>query len=107
MSTRHAWRRALQHITFRDSSSEHYLAPAAKFALQIRPEFFEDVGRHVDSDLHAELPGGIACDDGAAAHFVDDTLAELIADRPDASAYRVVPGVTETRLDTRFLGESA
>jgi peptidase E len=53
------------------------------------------------------LPGGIACDDGAAAHFTDDTLAELIADRPNASAYRVSRqgdgGITETRLETRYL----
>src|ERR1017187_6240552 len=52
------------------------------------------------------LPGGIACDDGAAAHFTDETLTELIADRPGASAYRVDPGITETRLGTRFLGDS-
>jgi peptidase E len=57
------------------------------------------------------LPSGIACDDGAAAHFTDDTLTELIADRPGSSAYRVTtgandPGITETRLDTRYLGES-
>ena len=55
------------------------------------------------------LPGGIACDDGAAAHFTDDTLTELIADRPTASACRVrrsaVSGVVETPLETRFLGE--
>jgi peptidase E len=50
------------------------------------------------------LAGGIACDDGAAAHFIDDTLTELIADRPGASAYRVEPGITETKLKTRFLG---
>jgi peptidase E len=54
------------------------------------------------------LPGGLACDDGAAAHFTDDTLAELIADRPGASAYRVTPGAsggsTEEPLQTRFLG---
>jgi peptidase E len=53
------------------------------------------------------LPGGIACDDGAAAHIIDDTLAELIADRPNASAYRVSRqgdgGITETRLETRYL----
>ncbi len=35
------------------------------------------------------LPGGIACDDGAAVHFTDDTLTELIADRPTSVAYRV------------------
>src|SRR6266568_2489327 len=50
------------------------------------------------------LPAGIACDDGAAAHFTDDTLTELIADRPGAGAYRVEPGIAETRLETRFLG---
>ena len=49
------------------------------------------------------LPGGIACDDGAAAHFVDDRLAELLADRPGAGAYRVEPGSNEARLDTRVL----
>jgi peptidase E len=57
------------------------------------------------------LSGGIACDDGAAAHFTDDTLTELIADRPTAGAYRVQgsPGaaVVETPLETRFLGEPA
>jgi peptidase E len=57
------------------------------------------------------LPGGIACDDGAAAHFTDDTLTEAIADRPTAGAYRVHvssdSGVTETPLETRFLGENA
>jgi peptidase E len=54
------------------------------------------------------LPAGLACDDGAAAHFVDDELAELVADRPGANTYRVTPdgagGTTETPLETRFLG---
>jgi peptidase E len=57
------------------------------------------------------LPGGIACDDGAAAHFTDDVLTELIADRPTAGAYRVSvspgSGVTESPLQTRYLGEAA
>src|SRR3984893_14769042 len=35
------------------------------------------------------LPPGLACDDGAAAHYVDDSLTELISDRPGATAYRV------------------
>jgi peptidase E len=52
------------------------------------------------------LPAGIACDDGAAAHFVDERLAEQTADRPGASAYRVGPGGAETRLATRVLEES-
>ena len=61
------------------------------------------------------LPGGIACDDGVGAHDVDDTLTELIADRPTTGAYRVTPApaspaspaspVTETPLATRFLGD--
>ncbi len=54
------------------------------------------------------LPGGLACDDGAAAHFADETLAELVGDRPGAAAYRVEPdgggGWTETALPVRFLG---
>ena len=56
------------------------------------------------------LPGGLACDDGAAAHFADDTLAELIADRPTGGVYRVSAspgaGVTEIPLETRYLGEA-
>jgi peptidase E len=54
------------------------------------------------------LPGGLACDDGVAAHFVDDDLTEVVSDRPDGQAYRVVPdgggGTEETPLPTRFLG---
>jgi hypothetical protein len=54
------------------------------------------------------LPGGIACDDGAAAHFVDETLSELVSDRPTATAHRVEPdgagGCAETPLEVRFLG---
>lgn len=54
------------------------------------------------------LPGGIACDDGAAAHFVDETLAEQVCDRPEGSVFLVEPDggdTTETELDMRFLGE--
>src|SRR5579859_5831447 len=55
------------------------------------------------------LPGGLACGDGAAAHFTDDVLTELVADRPTAGAYRVSlspgSGVVETPLETRYLGE--
>ena len=50
------------------------------------------------------LPGGIACDDGVGVHFVDEDLAEVIADRPGSRAYRVEPGITETRLEARILG---
>ncbi len=55
------------------------------------------------------LPDGIACDDGAAAHFTDETLTELVSDRPEANAYRVRSGgsgeAAETPLPVRFLGE--
>ena len=54
------------------------------------------------------LPGGIACDDGTAAHFIDETLAEQVSDRPAANAYLVTQngadGATETPLPVRFLG---
>jgi peptidase E len=54
------------------------------------------------------LPGGIACDDGAAAHYTEETLAELVADRPAAGAFRVEPDgpgrAAETPLPVRFLG---
>jgi peptidase E len=52
------------------------------------------------------LPSGIACDDGAAAHFVDDSLAEVVADRAEATGYRVEPTggtASETALPARLL----
>ena len=54
------------------------------------------------------LPDGIACDDGAGAHYTEETLCELVSDRPGAGGYQVVAdGVSdsvETALDVRFLG---
>src|SRR5215469_9026044 len=53
------------------------------------------------------LPPGVACDDGAAAHFIDDALAEVVADRPNAQGYIVEPGSDglpiETKVETRLL----
>ena len=52
------------------------------------------------------LPPGIACDDGAAAHFTDDELAEIVSHRDGAGGYRIAPaaaGAVETRLDARPL----
>lgn len=53
------------------------------------------------------LAGGIACDDGAAAHFADDTLAEIVTDSADAVGYRVQPdgngGFSEQPLPKRLL----
>ena len=37
------------------------------------------------------LQPGIACDDGAGAHFADDDLAEIVSDRLGATGYRVEP----------------
>ncbi|HEY5987555.1 MAG TPA: peptidase E, partial [Streptosporangiaceae bacterium] len=57
------------------------------------------------------LPGGIACDDCAGAHFVDDSLEALVSARPGALGYRVEPdgagAVTETPLTTRPLAGAA
>jgi len=53
------------------------------------------------------LPPGIACDDGAAAHFVDDGLAEIVTDRPGALGYLVAKSdgdiATETPVEGRYL----
>jgi peptidase E len=53
------------------------------------------------------LPPGIACDDGTAAHYVERDLAELVADRPDASGYLVEPdgsgGAAERLVQARLL----
>ncbi|MBO0825112.1 MAG: peptidase E, partial [Actinobacteria bacterium] len=37
------------------------------------------------------LAGGVACDDGAAAHFTDSDLTEIVADRDGAAGYLVEP----------------
>ena len=55
------------------------------------------------------LPAGIACDDGAAAHFAEDSLAEIVADRPQARGYSVQPAengtANETVLPMRLLSD--
>jgi dipeptidase E len=54
------------------------------------------------------IPAGFAADDGAALVFRGAALAEVVASRPDARAYRVERGPTgaavETELPTRYLG---
>jgi peptidase E len=54
------------------------------------------------------LPAGYAADDGAALVFRGTELAEIVASRPDARAYRVERGPSgdaiETELPTRVLG---
>jgi dipeptidase E len=48
------------------------------------------------------LPGGLAADDGVALHFADAELAEVVACRPGAAAYRVT-SAGEERLEPRLL----
>jgi dipeptidase E len=53
---------------------------------------------------------GYAADVGAALHFIDGTLAEVVTSRPDVAAYRVERrqgGVDEQKLTSRYLGERA
>jgi peptidase E len=69
---------------------------------QRRPTFH---GLISDGVLH----DGWAADDGAALVFHGEDLHEVVASRPDAAAYRVertADGVSERRLETRFLGDS-
>jgi peptidase E len=53
------------------------------------------------------LAPGIACDDGAGAHFAGDALDAIVAERPGAVGYWVEPdgagGVTEVPLPARLL----
>ena len=51
-----------------------------------------------------------AADDGAALHFVGDEVAQVVASRPEARAYRVElrhGHVVTTQLATRYLGDDA
>jgi peptidase E len=51
-----------------------------------------------------------AADDGAALHFVGDDVAQVVASRPEARAYRVElrhGHVVTTQLATRYLGDEA
>jgi peptidase E len=76
------------------SFTPHYDAESAR-----RPALLELVGS-------GELPGGYACDEFAAVHVVEGELAEAVASRPGARAFRVeaVDGrVRETPLETRLL----
>lgn len=53
------------------------------------------------------LPAGLACDDGAGAHFIDDQLAVVVSGSPGAHGYRVEPdgagGFRHTTLAPRLL----
>jgi len=54
-----------------------------------------------------EIEAGFAIDIGAAIHFVDREIQEVVASRPQAKAYRVEPtgdgDVREEALKIRYL----
>jgi peptidase E len=80
----------------RGSFCPHYDSEARR-----RPIYQELVGA-------GTVPPGIACDDGAAAHFVDEDFAEIVTDGAEARGYRVDRDgstATETMLETRLLTE--
>jgi peptidase E len=74
------------------------------------PHYDSELGRRpLFQSLIADgtLPAGIACDDGTAAHFADNSLHEVVADRGEAHGYLVerdeAGSARETRLPTRLL----
>ena len=77
------------------SFTPHYAAEEAR-----RPSLHEHLAA-------GRLPDGFACDDFAAVHLVDGQLAEAVASRRDARAYRVSRAedgtVTEEPLAVRSL----
>ena len=77
------------------SCSPHYDGEA-----QRRPSFQKLVAS-------GEMMSGHAFDDGAAGHFVDGKLMEVVSSRPNAKGYYVESQesqAVETVLDTRYLG---
>ncbi len=78
------------------SHSPHYDGEAER-----RPIYHDLIARGL-------LPDGYAADDGAALVFRGTELAEVVASRPAARAYRVVREAAgeaiETELPTRYLG---
>jgi peptidase E len=62
---------------------------------------------HFRDAIATGMPGGFACEDGAALHFVGRELHEVVSSRPKSRAYRVEPVegvVTETELTPTYLG---
>jgi len=60
--------------------------------------------------IEGGMPAGYAVDDGAALHFVGDSLARVVGSRRQARAYRVeaVAGsVVELELPVEYLGAAA
>ncbi|WML28794.1 Type 1 glutamine amidotransferase-like domain-containing protein [Neobacillus sp. OS1-32] len=53
-----------------------------------------------------KLQSGIAVDDGAAVHFIEQDLYQAVSSRPDAKAYQVsfAGKIIESELKTKYLG---
>ena len=63
----------------------------------------EELRRPVYTRLVREgFPGGIALDDGVAAHYVGTQLYEVFTDRPDAGGYLVSPAGEESLSVSRL-----
>jgi dipeptidase E len=59
--------------------------------------------------IDSGMPSGFGVDVGAALHFIDGALAEVVSSRPEAAAYRVERrqgAVLEEKLVARYLGAS-
>lgn len=71
--------------------------------LQRRPTFHRLIA-------NGEIKDGIACDDGAAAHYVDGKLLRVVSSRPHAKGYRLERSsegaAIEQEIETRYLGNS-
>lgn len=60
--------------------------------------------------VKAGMLGGYAADDGVGLHFINGNLTHVVSSRPEAKGYKVELNgntVTETPLDTQFLGHTA
>ena len=56
---------------------------------------------------NGEIKEGVACDDGAAAHYVDGALTRVVSSRVEARGYALKStqeGFTEGKLSMQFLG---
>lgn len=53
-----------------------------------------------------KIKPGLAVDDGAAIHFIDEEIRTIVSSRPNAKAYRVYMdgAVKESELETTYLG---
>lgn len=83
-----------QIIALGGSCCPHYDGEA-----QRRPAFHRMLAR-------GDIRPGIALEDGAAAHFVDDKLIRVVSSRPNARGYRLAfraGQVRERALQTHYL----